>query len=677
MKPSDLRFSSFLTSFVLLTTFALEAPRARGSDEGYPREVRLAHVEGDVRLSRGDGKHVKLNHAWEEAQNGEPMEPGFALATGNGIAEIEFEHGSTVYLAKNSLLFFHELSSQHDRLQTHLGLTTGAAAFALETSAGEVFSVQTPTDQIRFAESHKYFLRLDAYLDATGLTPLGGDVAQLAQKGGPPLVVRYGDTILMQQGRILSGPIPTAAVLAQDWDTAISPEIQHLQANFEKLRDSGMLQTSVIPEEVLDLDSPERKSSSPPQSEDTEFVPLGGPVAQGNWEQGVESLEEARQTVMAAALKASGLPSPVPGLRELYRHGTFSACEPYGICWERQEGQPAQAADTKAIHRDAQAAAPQASNAGGFQPQTVEWQENDWGGPCDFSGGSRTITRVAHSQQELETLLRLKAKASSRGYVPAFVDESCFHRRWIFRHGHYAMVLPRTKPPCSGAGCKPVHPPRPVLVRVGNRVGFVPGHPDDVKGKPPLNLKNGIILVPTKPGEAPQRMSWDPAEKPAYVDRSQREIEREFSPRSIPVAPPQIRAHLAEETSRASSLFAANLTVPPITYDYRSQKFMMPSGTGTRAERVPVGGIGSNGRVETFRSDPSGRYAESFGHTSAGASYAGGSYASHSSGSGSGGSSGGGSSGGSSSHSSGGGSGSVSSAGSSSAGGSSGGGRPH
>jgi hypothetical protein len=202
-------------------------------------------------------------------------------------------------------------------------------------------------------------------------------------------------------------------------------------------------------------------------------------------------------------------------------------------------------------------------------------------------------------------------------------------------------------------------------------VGFVPSHPDDVNGKPPINLKNGIILVPTKSGEAPQRVAWDSAQKLTYLNVSPREMQRRFSTRSIAVAPPLIRAQLTRETSRAISLSAANHAVPPITYDYKSQKFMMLSGTGAKAERVPVAGIASNGRVETFASNQSGRYAESFGHTSAGASYSGGSSGSHSSSSGnSGGSSGG------SSHSSGGG-GSVSSASSSSAGGSSGGGRAH
>jgi FecR protein len=680
MKPSGLRFFSFLASFVLIATLEPQAAEARASNDSDARDVLLSHVEGDVRLSRGDGKHIKLNREWEEAQSGEPMEEGFALATGNGTAEIEFENGSMVYLAENSLLFFNELSFENDRLNTQLSLPTGAAAFALQTSAAEIFSVQTPTDHIRFAESHKYFLRLDAYLDATRLTPLGGDLASLARLSRLPLVLDYGSSILLQGGRILSDPQPSRAVTPQDSDSANSAEMEHLQAKLEKLRDAGALESSALPEDFAGLDSLESQSTPSPQSVPAESRLVGEPAARGNWDQSVESREQARQTTLAAALKASGLSSPVAGLTEMYRHGTFLACEPYGTCWEPQEGQPAQAADTKAIQRDAQAPATQASNTGGFQPQTVQWQENDWGGPCDFSGGSRTITRVARTQEELENLQRLKAKANSSTYFPGFADESCYSHRWLFRHGHYAMVLPRTPPPCSGGGCKPVHPvhpPRPVLVRVGNKVGFVPRHPDDVKGKPPINLKNGIILVPTKPGEPPQRMAWDPRQKLTYLDKSPREMQREFSARTIPVAPPLIRAHLADETTRGLPLSAANHTVPPIAYDYKSQKFMMPAGSGAKAERVPVGGIGSNGRVETFASNQPGRYAESSGHTSAGASYGGGSYASHSSSSGSsGGSSAGGSSSGSSFHSSGGG-GSASSAGSSSASGSSGGGRPH
>jgi len=97
------RFLSFLAVSTLLLCSALSA---FASDDNDAREVRISFVEGDVRLSRGDGKHTDLNKPWEQAQGGELLGRGFAVATGIGRAEIEFENGSTLYLAQNSLLLF-------------------------------------------------------------------------------------------------------------------------------------------------------------------------------------------------------------------------------------------------------------------------------------------------------------------------------------------------------------------------------------------------------------------------------------------------------------------------------------------------------------------------------------------------------------------------------------------
>ncbi len=677
MRACGLRLISFFAIFFLLGILPLKKSVACASTGNDSREVRLSHVEGDVRLSRGDGKRVKLNRDWEEAQSGQLIEKGFAVATGTGCAEIEFDNGSTVYLAENSLIYFSELSSQGHRIVTRMTLPTGTAAFWLQPAAEESFFIDTATDGAQFRGPHKFFLRFDAYLDSTAITLLGGEVKTLVRDGLPKLRIDKGQTIFLRGGTVLSPPNSSGVLPSDDSDSPRSAEIQQLQASVNKLRDSGMLQTSMIPLDFFGIESADGQTSLVPQPDNVDAHLVSDAFGGSKWNQWVESREQARQTTMAAALKASGLSVPVDGLTELYRHGTFFACEPYGTCWEPEQEPAAQTSETKGISQSAQAPATNAANGTVFQPQTVQWQESDWSGwACDFSSGSRTVTRVAHTPEELQNLLRLKANANSGAYFPGLADESCYNHRWLFRHGRYVMVLPRTPPPCSGTGCKPirpVHPPRPVFVRVGNKVGFVPSHPDDVKGKPPINLKNGIFLVPTKPGEAPQRMAWDPSQKLTYLSKLPSEMPREFSTRPIPAAPPLIRARLAWETSGRSSLSATNHAVPPITYDYKSQKFMMPAGAGAKAERVPVGGIGSNGRVETFASNQSGRYAESFGRTSAGASYSGGSSGSRSFSSGSS----GGGSGGYSSHSSGGGGGSVSSASSSSAGGSSGGGRAH
>jgi hypothetical protein len=196
---------------------------------------------------------------------------------------------------------------------------------------------------------------------------------------------------------------------------------------------------------------------------------------------------------------------------------------------------------------------------------------------------------------------------------------------------------------------------------VGDKVGFVPRHPDDAKNKMPVNLKNGIILLASKPGEPVQRIAWDPSQKLTFLDKSPREFERESAPHPEPVAAPRINAHLMQEATQRNSFTAANHLTPRIEYDYKTQKFMMPAAVraGAKVSQVAVGEIASNGKIATFASNQSSRFAEAFGRTSAGASYGGSNYGSHSSGSGSyGGSSShssGSGSGGSSSHSSGGG----------------------
>jgi hypothetical protein len=699
MNLRGFRLFPFIASSILAASLSSAAFASADRDN---REVRVSFVQGDVRLSRGDGKHIDLRKDWEEAQSGQLIEKGFAVSTGAGCAEIEFEDGSTVYLAENSLLVFNELSSTDDRLVTRVTLATGSASFRVQPAADESFSIETATDRIS-PGPHGFFLRVDAYLDSTGVTPLGSKVENIVSRGLPNVGVRNGRTVFFRNGEVLSSTDFGAILRPEDSGSADSAQTQQLRKAIEKLRDSGVLQTSVIPQDFFGLESFERQASPAPQSENADLFLAGDAYGGRRWDRWVEAREQARQTTMDAALKASGLTSPVPGIAELYRHGTFFSCEPYGTCWEPKQSQSTLTSDKGARQQDAQAPGANPPATGGFQPQTVQWQETDWGGGyCDFSGVTRTITRVANTPEELRNLLRLKAKANSNGYFQSVAADSCYSRPWLFHHGHYAMVLPKTPPPCSEKDCKPVHPvhpvhpPRPLFVRVGNRVGFVPSHPDDVKGNPPINLKNGIILAPSKPGEATQRIAWDPSQKFSYVEKPPREFRPESSLHSLPVAAPQIHGHLMQEASRGNTLSAASQAVSQITYDYKSQKFMMPAAPGAKEERVAVGGIASNGRVESFASDRSGRYAESFSHTSAAASYSGGSNSgSHSFGSGSssgssGGSSGGssrassggGSSGGSFSHSSGGSSGGSSSGGGSSSAStasssSSGGGRPH
>ena len=167
-------FSSRTPLLVLLSSLLLSiAPQALGSQGREDREVLIASVQGDVRISNGKDHHTDLDTPWQEALGGELVVEGSALSTGNGRAEIEFENGSTVYLAENSLLLFKELRAPGDRVVSRMALATGTATFSMQPTITESFFIDTPTAQLALSETEKFFVRIDAYLDGTAITAEG------------------------------------------------------------------------------------------------------------------------------------------------------------------------------------------------------------------------------------------------------------------------------------------------------------------------------------------------------------------------------------------------------------------------------------------------------------------------------------------------------------------------
>jgi hypothetical protein len=465
MKLSALRFFAFL--FVSIPLIAL-APVAPASADHNTSEVRLSHVQGDVRLSHGDGKHPDLKKPWVAAQSGELIGQGFAVATGNGSAEIEFENGSTAYLAENSLLLFRELSSVGERIITGMALPTGTATFWMQPADGESFSIETPTDRVQFPGPQIIFLRFDAYLDATAITPIGGKLQRLVRRDMPNLQIATRDTVFFRRGAVLPSLHSTAIFSPDDSIFTDSVLVPQARATVEMLRDSGVLPASPAPQNLSGVASAGKPAYTFLQSETVASRLQASALVGADWDDWVEAREEEKKVTMVAALKASGLSSPVPGLADLYVHGNFFACEPYGTCWEPKNTEAVQESGAKPALPTAQSPAPNPANVG-FQPQTVQWGE-PVSGPCDFPGSYRTITRVARTPEELNELLRLKSLAISRANRrTGLIDASCYQQSWIYHHGHYAMVLPRRPRNCVGKGCGPVHSPHPLFVRVGDK----------------------------------------------------------------------------------------------------------------------------------------------------------------------------------------------------------------
>jgi hypothetical protein len=590
-------FSPRIPFFALLSSLLLAiAPQALGSKGRENRVVFLASVQGDVRISNGQDHHADLNTPWQEALGGELVVEGSALSTGNGRAEIEFEDGSTVYLAENSLLLFKELRAPGDRVLSRMALATGRATFSMQPAIREFFFIDTPTAQLELSETEKFFVRVDAYLDATAITAEGQNGQPVVWRDGRHLQLLKGKTAFFQDGEVV--PPPDRSAEAEALGTTPFP---WTMPDFQ------------LPALAL-LYNRTNEMYPGPRDEQTQ--------AASEWDAWVSSHLEQRNAATAAALKASGLSSPIPGLVDLYEQGRFFSCEPYGTCWEPTEPEAVEGNPQQLPAGTRQSPAAAQGNPA-FQAQPIQWRQFV-GGWCD-PGRSVVVTRVAHSPEELRRLLAVKdsiERASTRFHR---YSVACDYGYWIRDRRHYVRVVNRGLPPgCVGGKCI-VHAPRPVWVRVGNRIGFVPPHPNDVKGKPPINLKEGMLIPPSKPGERIERVALEPSQKVTVLDKAPREVRNEPVNQGLHVSAPEIRAHLLQEAFPTRSAPLSARAVPQITYDYKSHQFLTPASAaaGGKSKGVPVGGIDSHGKIGSFADGRSGAYAQSFARSEAVTSYRG------------------------------------------------------
>jgi len=498
MKPLPAR------TFFLLAVSALVlslVPVAWAGSESVPQIVRLGPIQGDVRLSRGDGKKPDLNRPWEQAQSNIPIEEGFSVVTGTGRAEVEFENGSVAYLADNSVLLFKKLRFENGAPSTEVELITGTATFSIRPEAQESFMVLTPAGPIDFLKPT--LIRVDSYLDATALTPEGEHGAQGENTERKNVNLAKGQSLIYQEGRPLHVRSADNSDTARTWDNWVGARVQE------------------------------------------------------------------RQTVMNAALKASGLSSPVPGLADLYQNGSFFPCEPYGTCWQAQDNVPAQ----QSVSPTDAPAPPRQYNA-------------ELIGPYSFNALCPPVGLAFLAMQD-EVARGGQVSGDEILYEPWGLGwATCHSGFWIRRFNRYALVVG-----------KPTHRPPVHWVSVAHVQGYVPWHPDDVKGQTPINLKNGLLVPPRQPGAPVTRMSVGPSEKVTVLDGPPKELNNEELPELAHAERPEIRGHLvAERTGGAKGAPAAS-PASSILFDYKKQAFVktIPASGSAGSKTVVVGQLGSHG----------------------------------------------------------------------------------
>ena len=166
-----------------------------------------------------------------------------------------------------------------------------------------------------------------------------------------------------------------------------------------------------------------------------------------------------------------------------------------------------------------------------------------------------------------------------------------------------------------------VHAPRPVYhpvtaVFVHNKgnLGFVPMHPLDAKGKPPLNLEHGILSAGASSDLNGRRViAFSPGEKWETLKSAPKEA---FSNALTPTAPPVRVSRTVLESSGGARVVSTSKD-SSITYDPKEHRFVNANNASAGAsgeklargasERVPAAGTANRDASTTAAATPAAR----------------------------------------------------------------------
>ena len=373
---------------------------------------------------------------------------------------------------------------------------------------------------------------------------------------------------------------------------------------------------------------------------------IATPQSFGDWDKWVSARVAARTKATAEAMQAAGLTTPLPGLAEMEGQGKFFDCPPFGMCWEptaaeeweqrnggesgaepmadavRPQSTPAAVESAQLLAQPAPHANPATGAPGGVR----RLEDYDFF-PCLPDQGLYRWTMDTPGQQG--------PLAGSRFPYRWTV---CHSGYWIRHRRHYVWVV----------GKRHHHPPVH-WVKSGKMVAFVPIHPKDVKGEPPVNGKDRLFPINLKTGiaEGPIKL---PPEHPITV---MKEPPKEFRGAEIPTLAradePHVFGHSFKEETVGKT---GERTAPgiPIAFDHKTGNFTMPQHVMQGGREVTVNAPISNhnGNLQSHAVGTGGTGGGVHGGGNGGGSSGGGAH--------SGGGSSGGSSSGSASASSGGGS---------------------
>ncbi len=314
--------------------------------------------------------------------------------------------------------------------------------------------------------------------------------------------------------------------------------------------------------------------------------PLTTPVGWNEW---VLARQQARDAVLPEAMKAAGVSSPFPGLMDLYQNGRFFPCDPYGRCWVPVKERTFTVSDCWNGERGIQETTLRDINTGQKRKEReLLWANGPWL-PCNY--GSWIDYDMGYAWVFDPWMMA--------GYWPSGGGHR-HHRHHDHDGDHHRHHPGGPGGHPGGPGHHPGgpgHHPRGHWVKTDGKTGFVPRHPKDVDGKPPVNLKNGIFVFKHK-DHVSERVNVARTDKLKLLDAPPRELRKIERAEQRPIAPPPIRARLIEdEMARAGTGTTAKPAPRLIDYDYHSKKFVDRSNEGRHEKPTVVGEIDRKGRI--------------------------------------------------------------------------------
>jgi hypothetical protein len=335
------------------------------------------------------------------------------------------------------------------------------------------------------------------------------------------------------------------------------------------------------------------------------------PATLTEWDKWVADRIAQRSAAITEAMKASGLTAPIPGLAELNGQGRFFDCPPYGTCWEPTAAAPpredsVQSGTEPAVPEAfAQPVKPKQNAAAASKPETAYIYEDYF--PCP---------PVAVRYQYLRNANPDRKKTSDTSLQLVILPNNwavCHAGSWIHQNHRYVWVV----------GHKRRHLDPVRWVKSGHTLAYVPLHPYDVKGRPPINRKEEAFAVNNRNGLAVEPVKLDPERPIELFNTPPREFARKVFPPLARAEEPRLETHLVKDVA-ASKGIAAKTPGIPLRFDAKSQSFMMTRQVmqGNRSVTVtaPVTNRGGNLQARGGNYSGGGGYRGSSGSSGGGSS---------------------------------------------------------